>query len=65
MGAESPAETAGLKTGDVILKLNDKPLATRDEMQAMLKEMATGDEIKLEIERAGKTETLTLNLGER
>lgn len=65
VGAESPAETAGLKVGDVILKLNDKPLARRDELQALLKEMAAGDEIKLEIERDGKPETLTLNLGER
>mgnify|MGYP000850378077 FL=1 len=31
----------------------------------MLKEMAVEDEIKLELERDGKTETLTLNLGAR
>lgn len=65
VGAETPAETAGLKVGDVILKLNDKPLAKREELQELLKEMAAGDEIKLELERDGKTETLTLNLGER
>lgn len=65
VGAETPAETAGLKVGDVILKLNDKPLAKREDLQEMLKEMASGDEIKLELERDGKTETLTLNLGER
>ena len=65
VGRKSPAETAGLKEGDVILKLNDTPVATREDLQKLLKEMAAGDEIALELERGGKTETLTLNLGAR
>ena len=65
VGEKSPADTAGIKVGDVILKLNDQPLAKREDLQAMLKEMAAEDEVKLELERDGKTETLTLNLGER
>lgn len=65
VGSKTPAETAGVKEGDVILKLNDKPLAKREDMQEMLKEMAAGEEISLEIERDGKKQTITLNLGER
>jgi serine protease Do len=65
VGEKSPAQVAGLKEGDIILKFNDKPLAKREEMQDLLKEMSSGDEVVLEIERGGKKETITLNLGER
>ena len=40
-------------------------LESRPHMQEMLKEMATGDEVTVELERAGKRETLTFELGER
>jgi len=65
VGRESPAEKAGIVEGDVILKLNGKPLATRDDLQGMLKEMAAGDKLALEMLRNGKPETLVLRLGER
>jgi serine protease Do len=65
VGKNTPAETAGLKVGDVILKLNNTPLAKREDLQNLLKEMATDDEITLDLERNGKNETLTLHLGAR
>lgn len=65
VGRNCPAEQAGIKEGDVLLSLNGKPLETRVQMQEMLKEMAAGDEVVFELERGGKRETLTLELGER
>jgi len=65
VGKKTPAETAGFKEGDVILKLNDQPLATRKDLQDMLKEMSAGDEVTFELLRGGENETLTLNLGAR
>jgi serine protease Do len=65
VGNKTPAEEAGLKEGDVILKLNGTPLAKREDLQSLLKEMAAGDEITLDLVRGGKNETLTLNLGAR
>ncbi len=65
VGSKSPAETAGVKEGDVLLKLNGNALTTREQLQNLLKEMSAGDELKLEIERKGKPQTLTFNLGER
>lgn len=65
VGKNSPAETAGLKVGDVILKLNDTPLSKREDMQNLLKEMAVGDEITLEMDRGDNHETLTITLGAR
>lgn len=65
VGSKSPAETAGVKEGDVLLKLNGVVLENREQMQALLKEMSAGEELTLETERAGKPRTLTFELGER
>jgi len=65
VGRESPAEKAGLKEGDVILKLNGKPLGSREDLQNMLKEMAPGDKLAFELLKGAKSETLEMKLGER
>jgi serine protease Do len=65
VGSKSPSETAGVKEGDVLLKLNDTALEKREQLQDLLKEMAAGDEVKLDMLRDGKPQTLTFNLGER
>ena len=65
VGNKSPAESAGIKEGDVLLKLNGNKLESREQFQGLLKEMAAGDEITFDLVRGGKPQTLTLNLGER
>jgi serine protease Do len=65
VGHGSPAEAAGIRERDVLLKLNHVSLETREQMQDLLKEMAAGDEVILETERGGKPKTFTFNLGER
>ena len=65
IGKDSPAVQAGVQEGDVLLKFNGTALAKRTQLQDLLKEMAAGDEITLELERNGKPQTLTFNLGER
>ena len=65
VGDASPAEEAGVKDGDILLKLNGVVMENREQMQNLLKEMSAGDEVTLEVERAGKAKTFTLELGER
>ncbi|MBJ7396952.1 MAG: trypsin-like peptidase domain-containing protein [Akkermansiaceae bacterium] len=65
VGLKSPAELAGIKNGDVLLKLNEVHLEKREQMQEMLKNLSAGDEVSFEIKRAGKLKTITFNLGER
>lgn len=65
VGEKSPAEEAGIKPGDVLLKFNGTDLEKRDQMKELLNEMSAGDEITLDTERAGKPKTYTLELGER
>ena len=56
----SPAEAAGLKKGDAILAMNDKPLAEilLDDRSAMLMQSP----LKFSVARAGKTVEITLRL---
>ncbi len=65
VGRESPAEKAGMKPGDVLLKMDGVDLKTKEQFQEMLKEKAPDDRVALELLRDGKPETLTLRLGER
>ncbi len=65
VGNKTPAQDAGFKEGDILLKLNGADLKTREQFQDLLKELCAGDEITIDIERAGKPKTITLNLGER
>lgn len=65
VGNKTPAQEAGFKEGDILMKLNGTDLTKREQFQDLLKELCAGDEITLDIERAGKPKTITLNLGER
>lgn len=65
VGRESPAEKAGLKPGDVLLRMDGVELASKEQLQELLKEKAPDDRVALELLRSGKVETLTLRLGER
>ncbi len=65
VGRESPAEKAGIKSGDILLRMDGTELTTKKQFQNLLSEKAPDDRLALELLRGGKTETLTLRLGER
>jgi serine protease Do len=65
VGRESPAEKAGVKAGDILLKLDGTELRSKEQFQELLKEKAPDDRVALELLRNGKPETLTFRLGER
>ena len=65
VGENTPAKAAGVKVGDILYSLNGTPLESREQLQKLLKEMAPGDEVIFDMERANKRETLTFELGER
>lgn len=65
VGRETAAEKAGIKEGDVLLKLNGTVLSQRAQLQDMIKEMAAGDKVEIEVLRGKKTQFFKLKLGER
>jgi len=61
---DSPAEKAGLKIGDVIVKADGKRVATVTELSEMIQDKKKGDKIKIEFVRDKKTMTLDVEIGE-
>lgn len=61
----SAAEKAGLKVGDVIVEADGKNIKTMDELNEIKNSHKIGDELKIKINRNGKTEELTITLGEQ
>jgi serine protease Do len=59
----SPAEKAGLQTGDIILELNGKPIKSRDTFRNQISMMDPGSEAKLKVHRKGKLINLNVKLG--
>lgn len=61
----SPAAKAGLKTGDIITKINDKDLSLKQQLADVVSQYKIGDKIDLLVIRDGKEEKLSLTLEER
>jgi S1-C subfamily serine protease len=68
---DSPAEKAGIKAGDIILKLNDykvKDDAEMEDLTDLVKEVVKqkpGEKVKVAIKRDGKDMTIEVTVGKR
>jgi serine protease Do len=60
----SPAASAGLKSGDVIEKLNGNPIEDGGTLQLDVAQMTPGTHVQLGILRNGSSQTVTITLGE-
>ncbi|MFL0245762.1 S1C family serine protease [Candidatus Clostridium stratigraminis] len=58
----SPAEKAGIKTGDVIVKFDGQKVTTFDQVNTLKNKHKSGDKVSVTISRDGKEQTLTLTL---
>jgi serine protease Do len=61
----SPAEKAGMKTGDVVLEYNGQRVEGMEQFGRLVRETPPGREAKITINRNGATQTLTAVLGSR
>jgi S1-C subfamily serine protease len=61
---DSPAEKAGLKTGDLLLKADGRPLKSTDVLNNLVRE-SQGRELALEYVRAGNTHIVNLSPAEQ
>ena len=60
----TPAASAGLKKGDVIVKLNGQAVNDNNDLRNTISQMAPGTTVKLDIWRDGKTQDYNVTLGE-
>jgi serine protease Do len=63
--AGSPAEKAGLKANDLILKVDSREVPTRADLQKLLQSHKAGDQVTVEIRRGEETLTLKIEIGKR
>jgi len=61
---DTPAEKAGLKSGDVIVKFNDKKISNAGDITEILADLEKGDKADIRIIRHKKTKTVTAELDE-
>jgi membrane-associated protease RseP (regulator of RpoE activity) len=62
---DTPAEKAGLKAGDVIVKFNDKNISNARDVTKILADLEKGDKADIQIIRHKKKKTVTAELDER
>ena len=61
--SESPAEKGGLRPGDLILKINNKPIKTSAQVQKFVESSAVGDTLEIQVNRNSKLQALKVKLG--
>lgn len=59
----SPAAAAGVRTGDLIVKLDDAPIADGGVLLRVLAKRQAGDKVKLGLKREGNPVDVTVTLG--
>jgi len=63
--ADSPADKGGLKDGDVVVSINDKPITTSIEMFAAIQTYKPGDVVRFVVHRDDAILEKTVTLGRR
>ncbi|MEX1172612.1 MAG: trypsin-like peptidase domain-containing protein [Chloroflexota bacterium] len=61
----TPAADAGLREGDIIVRINDQAIDGEHPLDATLSQYAPGDTVAVHVLRDGQTLTLSLTLGTR
>jgi putative serine protease PepD len=63
--AGSPAARAGLRTGDVITKINSQVVDTAEALIVAIRTHRPGENVRLDYERGGRPRQVTVTLGQQ
>ena len=58
--AGSPAETAGILPGDVIIQVAERPISTPSDVQQQVEASTIGENLKLQVDRQGQVRSLEI-----
>jgi serine protease Do len=59
----SPAETAGLRKGDIVLKADNHPIRSAAQLKTRIGLARIGEQVKLTVDRAGVSQLANINVG--
>jgi putative serine protease PepD len=60
-----PADKAGIKAGDVVTKVGDRPITGSEDLIGAIQGSTVGGSLQLTIVRGGSTQTITVTVGEQ
>ncbi len=63
--SQSPAEKAGLQSGDIILELNHSKVSDPDQIRSAIAKMKVGEKVTLLVWRGGNLQPFDVTLGDR
>ena len=61
----SPAEAAGIKNGDVIVKVDNQPIENANQLKLRIAATPPGTTVPLEVDRNGERRTVNVTVKER
>ncbi|MGD1906699.1 MAG: HhoA/HhoB/HtrA family serine endopeptidase [Leptolyngbyaceae cyanobacterium] len=61
---DTPAAESGLRRGDVIVKVDDQPVASADTLQSQVDQSRVGQTLKLTVKRGNQTQQIRVNTAE-
>ncbi|MBT0961393.1 Do family serine endopeptidase [Denitromonas iodatirespirans] len=61
---DSPAQRAGVRAGDVIVRFGDQSVQRSDDLPRIVARMAPGREVPMDVLRGGERQTLQVTLGQ-
>lgn len=61
---DSPAAKSNMRSGDVVIRVNDNPVSTPSELQMNISSRSPGDWVRVDVIRDGKEKTLSIRLSE-
>ncbi|MDQ9749876.1 PDZ domain-containing protein, partial [Acinetobacter baumannii] len=61
--SDSPADKAGLKEGDVIIKVDDQDIMSADALKLAIRAHDVGDKVTITVMRGSSEKTLEVTLG--
>jgi len=64
VAVDSPAARAGLKPGDIVVKVNGREARTSNDVRNAIGLLRVGEEVRLEVQRGQKTRTVTVRIAE-
>ena len=60
----SPAATAGIRRGDVILQINNNPIASAEQLQGVVEDSTLGQALQVKVQRGNQTQMLSVRTAE-
>jgi S1-C subfamily serine protease len=61
----APAAHAGLQVGDVVVGVDGEPVTIPEDISTAIQDRKPGEQIQIEVQRAGARKTLQVTLGNR